>query len=73
VARCLRQGASLVAPYYQGRRGHPVGIARHFYAELTRLQGNQGARGLLERYHDQVNKLIVSDPGVVRDVDRPED
>jgi molybdenum cofactor cytidylyltransferase len=39
----LRSGASLVAPQWQRRRGHPVGFAKTWVAELMDLSGDMGA------------------------------
>lgn len=69
----LIQGASLVAPYYSGRRGHPVGFAAEHGAELLRLTGDAGARELFVRYASASRGLNVDDPGILLDVDTPAD
>ena len=71
VARALDGGASLVAPYYEGRRGHPVGFGIEHRDALLALDGDTGARLLLSS--QQVTRLDVDDPGILRDVDTPED
>ena len=71
VARALDGGASLVAPYYEGRRGHPVGFGIEHRDALLALDGDTGARLLLTS--QQVTRLDVDDPGILRDVDTPED
>lgn len=53
--------------------GHPVLFGRDFWPELCRLEGEEGARGMLRRHADAVSLVMVDDPGVVRDVDRPGD
>lgn len=73
VAAALRQGHAIVAPVYQGRRGHPVGFAAVWYGALSNLQGDAGARAILVNYPAQVHLLPVADAGVLRDVDRPAD
>jgi molybdenum cofactor cytidylyltransferase len=60
-------------PDYQGQRGHPVGFGRYWRAELLALDGDSGARGLLVRHAAQVERLACSDPGVLADIDRPQD
>jgi molybdenum cofactor cytidylyltransferase len=69
----LHQGASIVVPKYQGRRGNPVGFASKWKDALSHLTGDQGARGLITTYADEVEPVSVDDQGVVRDVDVPED
>jgi len=57
----------VVAPAYEGRRGHPVAFAWHLLPELARLDGDTGARDLLQRHG--VHMLPCDDAGVLRDVD----
>lgn len=71
LADLLRQGAAIVAPQYQGRRGHPVGFHRQFYQPLSQLHGEQGARLLLQRHHNQLTLLTCEDQGTIWDIDVP--
>lgn len=73
VARALVAGADIAAPSFGGRRGHPVGFAAGFREGLSDLRGDRGARGLLHAHADRVVDIPVVDPGVLRDVDRPDD
>lgn len=73
VRDALAGGAPLAAPYFHGRRGHPVGIAAAFRAELEAMKGDEGARRLLEKHPDKLIKIPVGDPGVIRDIDTPGD
>ena len=73
VRDALAGGAPLVAPYFRARRGHPVGISGRFYAELLSLGGDEGAKQLLAVHQAKLVKIPVGDPGVIRDIDRPED
>jgi len=73
VRQALEQGAAIAAPYFRARRGHPVGIAGRFYEHLIKLDGDEGARRLLAENERSLVKIPVGDPGVVRDIDRPED
>lgn len=71
VSRTLDGGASLVAPFYQGQRGHPVGFGIEHRDALLALDGDTGAKSLLMSH--RVTKVDVDDPGILRDVDTPED
>jgi molybdenum cofactor cytidylyltransferase len=73
VAARLRDGASIVAPCYRGRRGHPVGFSAQHIAALLALTGDEGAKAILAAHPDALESIDVDDPGVLRDVDRPED
>lgn len=72
VVHALRAGATAVAPVFQGRFGHPVGFSRLFYHELTQLEGDYGARSILRRHDIGLEIIECDDPGIVRDVDYPE-
>jgi len=72
VVSCLQAGASLAAPQYAGRRGHPVGFAREWFPQLAALTGDQGAKGILENHRQELILCPVDDPGVIWDIDRPE-
>lgn len=73
LAALLMKGAGLVAPYYQGQRGHPVGFALDYRHQLLALTGDTGARDLLARHASALMHLDVDDPGILRDVDTPAD
>jgi len=73
VAQALREGAPIVAPTQDSRRGHPVGISREYYAELAALGGDIGARNILQRDRERIVLLPVDDAGIHRDIDSPED
>lgn len=70
VARQL-SGHPVVFAQYQGRRGHPVGFSAELYSELIALTGDEGAKRLVARY--PAYAVVVDDPGVLLDVDTPED
>lgn len=65
----LRQGKMIVAPQYRGKRGHPVGFNYHWYTELSQLQGELGARSILQRYAEQITLFPCDDAGIHQDID----
>lgn len=73
VRDALVAGAPLVAPYFRARRGHPVGIGANFRSELEALRGDEGARQLVAANEASLVKIPVGDPGVLRDIDTPQD
>ncbi len=73
VVQALSTGAAIVAPYYAGRRGHPVAFGRGLFNELLDVEGDIGARQLLQRQPDRVYRLEVDDPGILQDIDTPAD
>jgi molybdenum cofactor cytidylyltransferase len=73
VHEALLNGADLSAPFFNGKRGHPVGFAACYYAELLELQGDSGARSLLARDQSRVVQIAISDAGVIADIDTLDD
>lgn len=61
----------IVVPEYRGQRGHPVVFGVAHLSALARCSGDRGAAALLAEY--PVERITVDDPGVIRDVDKPED
>lgn len=73
VAQALAGGAEIVAPAYQGDRGHPVAFGTRFLHELQMLGGDSGARAVVQRNQALVRIIDVDDPGVLLDIDRRSD
>lgn len=73
IAAKLREGAAIVVPTYQGKRGHPVGFSAKFRAELENLHGDEGARSILKRYPEDIIFLACDDAGILADIDTPAD
>ncbi len=69
----VRDGCTLLVPSYRGRRGHPLLISPARIPEIETLDLAVGLRELLERHPDQVEGIAVEDPGILQDVDTPED
>jgi molybdenum cofactor cytidylyltransferase len=73
VVEALRGGASIAAPRYQGKRGHPVGFGAAHRAELVALTGDHGARTIVDAHADVLRLVDVDDAGTFADVDVPGD
>ncbi len=73
VADRLRAGALIVAPSFDGRRGHPVGFGRALGPQLGALTGDAGALALIKAHRHLLTLVPCSDAGVIADVDLPSD
>lgn len=73
VSKQLRKGMSIAAPYYNNRRGHPVGFSRQHQAELLSLDGDRGALSILEHHPSQIYKIDCNDPAIHNDIDTQAD
>jgi len=65
------EGRAIVVPSFQGELGNPVLWDRSYFAAMTALSGDRGARGLLEQHADQMATVAMDDDAVLRDVDTP--
>ncbi|MEM1527323.1 MAG: nucleotidyltransferase family protein [Sulfolobales archaeon] len=64
----------ILIPSYQGRGGHPVLLIGDMIKEaLSIKEEERGLKGLISRYREYVQYLDVNDPGVIMDIDNPED
>lgn len=73
IVRELEAGKELVAPVYQGQRGHPVGFGKRFGAQLAALDGDAGARDIIAAHKGELTLVECDDPGILHDIDRRED
>jgi molybdenum cofactor cytidylyltransferase len=67
----IEEGAAIAAPLFEGRRGNPVAFGARHRDALLALDGDQGARRLLQT--SPVTTIDVPDPGILRDIDSPSD
>ena len=73
VIAALHQGAALSAPYYQNRRGHPVGFSQALANDLLALNNATGARAVVEQNQQQLAVINCYDPYILIDIDTPHD
>ncbi|HSL62672.1 MAG TPA: nucleotidyltransferase family protein, partial [Desulfotignum sp.] len=63
----------IVVPRFQGKRGNPVLVAAPLFERLKQPAGDAGARVLFDEFKLRLRYLDVDDPGILMDVDTPED
>lgn len=61
-----------IVPTYQGQRGNPVLLAQPLFAAVQQIEGDRGARQVLQQHAADVLWLEVDDPAVVQDMDTPQ-
>lgn len=71
IARLGGNPLAIVAPTFDGQRGHPVVFGAAHLEALAHLQGDRGAFALLQTNPPQL--VPVADPGVLQDIDTPGD
>jgi molybdenum cofactor cytidylyltransferase len=65
------EGRLIVLPTSRGKRGNPVLWDRRFFADMTQLRGDVGARALLNTHAEAVAEVETNDDAILSDYDRP--
>lgn len=73
LAAAVAAGAPAAAPFHQGRRGNPVVLGAGLFPQLRALNGDQGARAVLQALGERLARVEAPDDGVLFDVDAPGD
>jgi molybdenum cofactor cytidylyltransferase len=63
----------IVIASYQGKRGHPVLFSSRVYGELLAAPLDQGAKVVVRKDPTRVRELPLADPGILADIDTPEE
>jgi molybdenum cofactor cytidylyltransferase len=64
---------AIVVPIHKGTRGHPVLLCSTYLPDLAALSGDKGARCILRRHAAHIVRVETQNPGILRDLDTPED
>jgi len=64
---------AMVRAVFQGRHGHPIIFGRELFDELRRADPALGAKAVVRAHEELLINVEVEDPGVLHDIDRPED
>jgi molybdenum cofactor cytidylyltransferase len=57
---------------HDGRRGHPIIFSEKYFKEVLSQFDDTGLRGLLQAHPDDIATYLTNDPGVLIDVDTPQ-
>nr|WP_314628200.1 nucleotidyltransferase family protein [uncultured Janthinobacterium sp.] len=71
LSHAIADGARIAVPVCQGRRGNPVAFSAVHLPLLLALDGDQGARSIVQSH--AVQEVAVDDGGILRDIDTPDD
>jgi hypothetical protein len=69
--RLRSRAAGIVTLAKDGRRGNPVLWPRAHFAEMQAVEGDTGARELLQRHAGQVQAVACDDDAIFADIDTP--
>jgi molybdenum cofactor cytidylyltransferase len=68
-----RSDKDICVPVHQGKRGNPVIFSQDLYDELLHIQGDIGARKVIDAHSDRVHYVEVKEPDGFLDVDTEAD
>ncbi|MCD6385162.1 nucleotidyltransferase family protein [Candidatus Sumerlaeota bacterium] len=63
----------IVIPAYNGQRGHPIILPRWLFSKIKSAPFNITLRDIIKETKENIDILQVSDPGVILNVNTPED
>jgi molybdenum cofactor cytidylyltransferase len=64
---------NIMIPVYGSDRGNPVLIPRAFFNEAEELRADVGFRSIFGKHPERIRLVPVDDPGILIDLDTPED
>ncbi len=74
TARTLMESSSRIAiPTYGGKDGHPIFIRDDAIERILKYSGEGGLRGAIECSGYEIERIELSDPGILHDADTPKD
>ncbi|HLF21371.1 MAG TPA: nucleotidyltransferase family protein, partial [Aestuariivirga sp.] len=63
---------TICVPVHRGQRGNPVLWGAKHFAAMAALDGDRGAKALMEQFADELVEIEMADDGVLIDADTPE-
>ena len=63
----------IVIPTANGTPGHPVIFDKAYFNEIQSLEGDRGARPVVDAHQDKLIQVEIDDPGILRDIDTLDD
>jgi molybdenum cofactor cytidylyltransferase len=73
LVEAIEAGAPAAVPVFEGRIGHPAALSAALFPQVLALQGDRGAREILEGLGAALVRAPSPDAGILTDVDRPDD
>ncbi len=73
VRELLKCPDPLIYPVCRDQKGHPVSIKKDYLEQIISFNGNHGLRGALDSLPVDPAYLETDDPGILMDMDTPED
>ena len=65
--------SKIILPFFQGQKGNPAIFPGHFREAILAHKEPEGCRAIILDNKSNTNKVEVSDPGILMDIDTKED
>jgi CTP:molybdopterin cytidylyltransferase MocA len=66
-------GSRILYPHFNGKRGHPPLLGGALIPEILGAEPPGGLRELLARHAAEAQEIACEDPGILLDLDTPEE
>ncbi len=73
LAAAAQSRRGILLPTFEGKHGHPLLVRARYKQEILALPHTVGLNALLLAHADDVEELPVEDPGILKDIDTPEE
>lgn len=73
IGEFIHNNKGIVFPAYQSNQGHPVIFAAKYEAELLKLEGDVGARGIIRKHANDILEVAVDSESICLDIDNMSD
>jgi len=73
LAQAIVGGAPAAVPVFEGKVGNPAALSAWLFAQVLALEGDRGARAILEGLGEALVRVQSPGAGVLIDIDRPDD
>ena len=68
-----KKNQKIIVPIFKGQKGNPLLFPKSFEKIMLSVQGDHGAKKILENNKKQILNIEINDPGIIKDIDVLED
>ena len=68
-----KKNQKIIVPIFKGQKGNPLLFPKSFEKIMLSIQGDHGAKKILENNKKQILNIEINDPGIIKDIDILED
>jgi molybdenum cofactor cytidylyltransferase len=59
----------IILPKFNNKDGNPVIFSSYFFSKLKKLNGDRGAKTLINKYKKYVKEVTLDDNSIIKDID----